>query len=308
MDMASVETPMNIFSETHTSSRKPLYVSKDFGKTWQDASSNLPDNVQTSFIEPMGDELLLATDNMNLFLSRNNRRSWQQIGNALPNHKINALHISGKDIFVGVYNSGIYKSANNGRSWQSLNFNLPNLRVQAILTLGTIIYVGTDIGIFRLNKSENKWVALFKDIQVLSLAESEGKIVAGTSQGTLLSSDKGQRWQWIHKNGAIHYSIFINEKIIEMYLSGDVFISSDYGSSWKEVEYSPRDRSYTYDVVKAGNFLILSNNYGIHQSKKNNDNWDHIFFSEQMAFFDLLVIDGVIYGGTRHWDEFRGRN
>ena len=36
--------------------------------------------------------------------------------------------------------------------------------------------------------------------------------------------------------------------------------------------------------------------------------WQLIYPIETIGFFDFLVKDGVIYGGTRVWDEYRGRN
>ena len=288
--------------------RNPLLISNDFGETWLEASQGLPSEIQLSFMEKKGDEIVIATDNAALFISTENRTQWSQIGKGLPNKKINALHISGETIFVGVYKAGIYKSTDNGISWESLNFDLSNLSVQAIWKLEDDLFVGTDDGVSKLLEKEKSWKPLNVPAQVLSIYSNEGKLVAGTSQGTIISFDKGETWNWIRKEGAVHYTHNVGKRIVELGLNGDLNFSDDWGDNWIESQYEPREWSYIYELVKIENHYILSNNYGIHRSSNEGKSWQLIFASESMAFFDLLVIDNKVYGGTRTWDEYRKRN
>ena len=71
--------------------RSPLYISSDYGYTWQKTTTNLPSELQISFIDQFGDVLLLATDNMGLYLSSDDKTQWKNISKKLPNPKINAL-------------------------------------------------------------------------------------------------------------------------------------------------------------------------------------------------------------------------
>ncbi len=288
--------------------RSPLLLSKDFGKTWEDVSFDLPDEVQVSFLEQFGDEIILATDNMGIFFSSNNRTKWTQIGASLPNQKINALYLAENTIYAGVYRSGIFKSEDEGKTWKSINFNLPNLNVQAICNLDRQLLVGTDAGIFILPTNKQVWKASSVLNQVVSLYEYNGILVAGTSQGTVISKDSGHHWSWIREEGAVHYTHNIGERIIELVLNGDLYYSDDWGANWKEIAYEPREGSYVYEIVKAGTYLLMSNNYGIHRSADDGEHWELIYKTESMAFFDFLVIDNEVYGGTRAWDEYRKRN
>ena len=287
--------------------RSLLLTSRDQGQTWQDASYNLPADLQVSFIEPIGEELVIASDNLGVFLSSNNKTSFREIGTTLPGKKINALYISGTTIYVGVYQNGIYKSTDFGKNWDSLIINLPDYRVQAILEFDGKLIVGTDSGIFISEKDRILWAPTSIKTQVVSLYEYDNKIVAGTSQGSLLSQDGGVSWEWINKQGAVHYTHNIKERIWELYLSGGLSYSDDWGKTWLDVVYEPKVGSYIYELVQLDDVLLLSNNYGIHQSRDNGLTWNLIYPNEKVCFFDLVVIDNVIYGGTRLWDEFRGR-
>ncbi|MFK7925667.1 MAG: hypothetical protein AB8H47_27200 [Bacteroidia bacterium] len=287
--------------------RSPLYVSSDQGQTWKAVLSNLPDDTQVSFMEMMGPHMLIATDNLGLYVGNQSFTHFEMISEALPSKKLNALHIDGQTIYVGVYREGIYQSDDLGRTWQSLNFDLPNLRVQAIKVYDGQLVVGIDDGIYQFDKKSSKWESLYTDIQVLSLESLKGAWIAGTSRGTLKSTNQGKDWQWIHEIGAVHYTHIVGEQIVEMIIMEDVFFSQDLGETWTAANYAPREASYVYEVVKMDSSLILSNNYGIHRSTDGGKNWQHISATEEAAFFDLYPRGKLLYGGTRAWDEFRKR-
>ncbi|MEM6766193.1 MAG: hypothetical protein AAF655_14745, partial [Bacteroidota bacterium] len=118
--------------EESSFTRYPLLVSSDYGSSWQNGSRNLPDDISVSFLEQKGEEIVIATNNKGLWISRDQFNRWQQIGTELPSLKVNALHIDGDNVYVGVFRKGIYHSPDEGASWQSLNYDLPTLSIQAI--------------------------------------------------------------------------------------------------------------------------------------------------------------------------------
>ena len=106
----------------------------------------------------------------------------------------------------------------------------------------------------------------------------------------------------------MHYTHNIGQRIIELVLNGDLAYSDDWGANWMQMEYEPRAGSYVYEIMEVGDYQLISNNYGIHQSKDKGLTWEHIFQTESMAFFDLVSIGELVYGGTRQWDEYRKRD
>ncbi len=302
-----IATPFTIEQQLSSDKRSPLLLSRDYGQSWVDASYNLPPDLQVSFMESRDGEIVLASDNKGIFLSSHNKTQWKAIGDDLPNGKIIALHVKGERIYASVYKAGIFLSIDEGGTWISLNYNLPVANVQAIGFFDETLFAGTDTGIFKLSEKAPSWETSFSDAQILSIYEFGGKLIAGTNRGTLLSKDYGKSWQWIRKEGAVHYTRNIEERIIELCINGDLYFSDDWGENWAAYNYQPRQGSYVYELVKMGNHLIMSNNYGIHRSLNNGQRWDHIYSTESLGFFDFLVVGQDIYAGTRTWDEYRGR-
>ncbi|MEQ6118312.1 hypothetical protein [Reichenbachiella sp. MALMAid0571] len=287
--------------------RSPVYFTDDQGISWNWPGFELPPTAQVSFIQKLENEIIVATDNMGLFISEHNLTDWYQVSNSLPDEKINALYLSGNTIFVGVYNQGIFESNDRGVTWNSLNYDLTNLRVRAIVKLNHQLFVGTDDGIFKFNHEQKTWSHLFKSVQANSFNVYKGNIVAGTNFGVLLSSQSGEKWNWIHELGAVNNTAILDGKIAIMYFSGDVYMSNEWGS-WFKLNYSPRELSYVYEMEQVDNSIIMSNNYGIHQSFDDGKSWKHILKTEDMAFMDFIVIENTIYGGTKSWNESRKKS
>ncbi len=217
------------------------------------------------------------------------------------------FHVSNHEIYVGLYRQGVYVSKTNGEDWLSLNEGLPNLSVQGILKVKDELIVATDIGIFKTQDGLKNWKGKFSGAQILSLNEFDGKIIAGTSSGILLSTDGGENWKYIHHEGSIHYTSIVDGKVFAMYISGDVFMSDNWGITWTNFSYTPRQQSYVYELTRVGNYLVMSNNYGVFRSIDYGENWEHIYKEERILFFDFIVFDNIIYGGTRAAMENRNK-
>lgn len=287
------------------SQRFPLYTSTDFGKTWKPVNTEIPKDANVSFIESFGEELAVATDNYGVFISKNNKTNWTAIGDNLPSKKINALHVVDNKIYVTVYGSGLYVTNDNGLNWESINYNLGDLGSQSILMNDGKLLAGTDDGIYELEKNTKTWTLIFPNVQVLSLFKKDNRLIAGTNQGTLLSTNNGQSWNWIHQEGAVHYTKLIDTTIVEMYIHNAIFISNNWGGNWIKTDYKPREGSYVYEVERVGNAFVMSNNYGVFQSFDDGQSWNFGLKTEKILFFELFAVDEVLYGGTRQGNEYR---
>ena len=298
-----------ISPQIQSPTRNPLYQSFDAGKTWQATKHNLPIGTQVSFLAAMNNQIVMATDNEGLFLSDNQKMDWTSIGDSLPNKKINALHVADNvEIYVGVFRQGLYFSSDKGKNWVSLSYDLPDLRVNAILKNEVGLLAGTDYGIFQLKKGASNWQSHSEDVQITSFSIKGEKVVAGTNKGVLMFNNLGQKWEWIHQKGAIHTIAILNNTIVAMYVSSDLFISKNWGTTWKTGHYHPKIASYGYAAAtQNGNTFILSNNYGVHESNDGGLNWTLIYKDEDKIFFDFLVDGAVLYAGTRGWRERRAR-
>jgi hypothetical protein len=186
----------------------------------------------------------------------------------------------------------------NSTFWNSYNSNMPNRNVRAIVKVGDELVIATDMGIFKSNDHIQSWTGKFVGEPAVSLVKSGDTLYAGTLKGVLISLDGGEQWKYVHKGGAIHSLSIQDKKLYALYTSGDVFLSDNLGRSWKEIQYSPRDQSYIYALVKAGEHFLISNSHGVFQSKNGKRDWQLIFQPENYWFVDLVVDDQVVYGAT----------
>jgi photosystem II stability/assembly factor-like uncharacterized protein len=278
--------------------KSPILISKDQGLSWDDGS-NLSTDIMASFIEPFGDELILATEQHHLYLSKGNISRWKRVGLNLPGNKINALHIADEEILIAVFKNGVFGSSDQGQSWVSYNENLPDLKVLAVLALGNELLVATDSGIYKSTQNRKAWKPVFEGRQAVSLQEKDGHIIAGCTAGVLLSTDEGENWEYIHEKGAIHQTAIVGHSIAAMYISNEVYLSDDWGKSWTKAQYGPSEGSYVYELAAVGEYLIMSNNYGIFRSTDQGKTWTLDFPFDKRVFFDFCVKDGILYGGLR---------
>ncbi len=89
-----------------------LYVSSDYGKTWQSIVSNLPDEVAYVILEdPVNENILYAGLYRGVYISVNRGESWSLLGPGMAATAISDLVIQEKemDLVVGTHGRGIYK-------------------------------------------------------------------------------------------------------------------------------------------------------------------------------------------------------
>lgn len=299
---AAIQTPKDT-----AFTRYAVYASSDKGATWVPVSKGLPEDVQASFFEKKGPEIVLATDNRGLYLSEQNRTTWKDIGRNLPVPKVTALHVSGDEIYVGLHGKGVYVSTDTGANWRPLNEGLPNLHVRALQKHGDALVAGTDIGIFKRQANATTWSQQFTGAQINSMNQLNGKLIAGTNKGVLLSADGGESWQPIHQQGAVHSTSVAGGKVFAQYISGDVYGSADGGATWTPAFYAPRKQSYVYDLTQVNNDYVMSNNYGVFRSPDAGNTWALVYLEERMLFLDFIVFGDTVYGGTRLANEYRNR-
>ncbi len=285
-----------------TVTRYMVYSSADYGISWQPASTGLPINLQGSFIEKAGQELVLAIDNTGLFMTENNRTSWKDISNGLAVKKINTLYVSGDEIYIGLYYEGVTMWKLKSAYWNSYNNNLPNRNVLAIIKWKDELVIGTDMGIFKSSGHLQTWTGKYVGEQVVSLQATGDTIYAGTPTGVLRSKDGGEQWSFVHQNGGIHRLATEGNLIYAFYNSGDVYLSDNGGRTWNPIDLNPQGHLPVYGFINADDNFLLSNDAGVYRSKNGGLDWKLIYPDPGKLFADFTTFDHIVYGTTRRVD------
>ncbi|MEM0991973.1 MAG: hypothetical protein AAGI49_03010 [Bacteroidota bacterium] len=312
LEQPSTKTTAKLISNTIPSSKKfmgePLYVSYDFGSTWENAGKGLPDSIGVSKLGRIGNhqgmaavnnEIVLATMNDGIYIKKEGAENWQQIGAELPRKQIHRLHIEDEDIYVGIYEEGIFKTIDKGEKWINLTYNLSDLRIQSMTTINGQLLAGTDVGIFKLNEQQKRWKKVYNDVQINSLDVFQGKLIAGHRKGIVLSKDQGETWEWIYENDNTRKAIILDNKIAASHFGVDLSFSDNLGQTWQPAFYLSNSKFSVNNIVQVGKVLLMSTGTGIYRSEDNGVTWILLHELDRMSWLgDFLVSGKVIYLGA----------
>ena len=122
-----------------------VHVSKDVGYTWENISTGLPKNLWISRVQASAHQLERVFLSLNgyrwddftpyLYVSDNYGKTWQKIGNNLPQEPINVVKEDPDNeniIYVGTDN-GLYISFDRGLTFSPMMNRLPNVAVHDLV-------------------------------------------------------------------------------------------------------------------------------------------------------------------------------
>jgi len=267
--------------------------------------------VKTSTGLTDGDVRALVVSNTNLyagtyfdgvFRSTDNGLTWLAVNNGLTADPVFALAVSDTNLYAGTSHRGVLLSTDNGTTWRAINNGLTDSGVYALEVSDTNIYAGTDNGVFFSTNNGINWNTVdtgYHPIFVRDLA-AIGKYLFSGSCGVDVSTDKGTSWSHTNVAGC-SWSLAVSDT--NLFAGGStwarVFLSTDYGQSWSEVDSGLPSGAYSHyqyatlaaydkNLYVGVSSNLIPNNYGAsYLSTNNGTSW-------------RWIDDGVPYNlGTR---------
>ncbi|NHN27322.1 glycosyl hydrolase [Flavobacterium jejuense] len=218
-----------------------VYVSEDFGTTWQDISANLPQSPVNVILEDTENQnlLFIGTDN-GLFVSLDKGKTWEDFSSDMPNVAVHDLVIQpkAKELIVGTHGRSLYK----------VGIDKLQKLTSEITTKPLYVYEVPDV-----KKSErwgNSWSQWGKPY------EPKAEICFySNSNDTVEITIKNE-------TGLEIFSKKVTAKKGLNLVEYDYTLSDDVIAKWKK-----KDKKTTFEKAKNGKQYVLPAKYSIHLTK-----------------------------------------
>ena len=214
-----------------------------------------------------GNRIIAGTSPGGIFISGNSGADWDESSTGLVRLPVQAFTMKGSTIYAAAYNEGVLKSSDKGNNWVHVNNGLPFEGINTIAVINFVLFAGGD-KIYRSLDNGASWDVKFNPgFPVSCFAVLGSRIFAGLNSssypyqngGVFLSEDFGETWRAVNigLSNCNIYSLAVKGTDLYVGTDGGIFVSSDYGSSW-----SPINNGLDYFHVKAigtnENFLFVS--------------------------------------------------
>jgi photosystem II stability/assembly factor-like uncharacterized protein len=298
---------------------KIVFKSTDGGKTWQDISEGLPENLGLDSIRG------------NSFFA-NDKGLFLRVANVLYHSTPNATApFWTKEIFhdedssiapgrSGTFYWGVNLKKTNGTSvWSPIfeNFQEPRIRT-AFETAEGAIFIGTDRGLFKTDNSGKTWKHVYAGGLVGNLAESNGVLLATSMRKIIRSTDNGGNWALAISEDSVAFDVKpIKGGFAAITSSSEsntrrLSTSYDGGKTWQIIDSGRQDkvdidsiwrtwndrpflqRSMT-SIIQVGENLFCTHPDGIFRSSDKGKTWKLLLPSVKDKGFNLFVSGNVIY-------------
>ena len=257
-----------------------LFVSKDYGITWENISKELP-NLYISQMNLIKNDVYAATYG-GLYVYHLNTGLWNKIGDPLFNDQINcfAVHDMNQKIIVGTNGNGIWKTQYSGDdgNWQKDDQKIEGILVKKMIK----------------NHSENKI------------------LLSTWGAGIYTTNNNGLNWKQSNQGLTNPYilSLFYesDEKIWTGTLNGGLFLTRDFGETWKQIKSPTLLSKYIYSILvdkKNSNVIYVGTDRTIFKSNNQGESWNTLYLgTEDNPVGNILTIEqdwmnpDIIYAGT----------
>jgi photosystem II stability/assembly factor-like uncharacterized protein len=316
-----------------------IFKSADGGQTWQDISEGLPENLQREGVWRDG-------------LFANDRGLYLRAGNGVYHSEPNSTTpFWTKEIFPGTQrniapgNNGILaydfrgqflQKINGTNKWSPIytNFQEQAVRINKTIdwmyknykekqvcsvfeTKGGTVFIGSNNALFKSTNSGKTWKNVHVAGWVMKMTESNGVLLAASTQGILISTDDGENWDRVISEGGAGIAVeridggFAAIVYNTITQTNSLHISLDSGKTWNAIgeELQPSWSSLLMkkiglfksspdilSIKQMGKYLICGRSDGMFRSSDMGKTWKKMLLPAVENYgFNLSVSGNVIY-------------
>ncbi len=202
--------------------------------------------------------------------------------------------ISGPPVATNI----IYQSKDNGNTWQDISYGLPLnelpqdffvAKSEIYLRLGASTYYSkNDISspVWEKERDRNPQMSSIalknSAMRAQNVVESNGIVIATGQRGIRRSTDNGEHWEWVIREGGVGIAV---EKIDgglaaiscnTTTMSRRIHVSMDDGMTWKAISDGLRPTLFITSIKQVGKYLICGHPDGIFRSSDMGKTWDMV--------------------------------
>ena len=189
----------------------------------------------------------------------------------------------------------IYQSKDNGKTWQDISYGLPeNEQPQDFFAGKSNMHMR--LGGSRYRSKSNLASPVWEkesdiDPRIRSIAsndsavmtqnvvESKGVLIATGQRGIRRSTDNGEHWDWVIREGGVGIAVekieggFAAISCSTKTMSRRIRISMDDGKTWRSIDDGLRPTLFITSIKQVGNYLICGHPDGIFRSSDMGTTW-----------------------------------
>jgi photosystem II stability/assembly factor-like uncharacterized protein len=282
---------------------------------WQSCNSGLP-NLSARTIVASGNSLYLSLLKNGIYVSNDNGVSWSSKSSEIDGKYLNKIAIADSSIYVTTINAGLLFSSNLGKTWTTIGQFTDELT--DIKILGDTIFLGSAAGFFKSVNKGTDWVQINSGLKsdiILALGFLGNNILAGSFTEGFYSKAKNGN-EWVQLNEGLTYkrvydiavdgeNIFLSTCNENNKSKGSVFVSTNSGLSWKDIDPTSQQERY-FSIFYYDNKVFAGGMGKIFVWKKTDNSWDEISTGlPKNAVTSLTVLDNYLYAAIQNSGVYR---
>jgi len=227
------------------------------------------------------DRIYAVTYDDGIYLTSDKGNTWTNLN--VPANNFTCITISkSDDIYVGTWGDGMYGSTNQGATWNK--FSLPATQINRI-ALGTdqTIYVATfaDFAVYRSDDNGNSWIPINQGIEFDTIPFDSPSIAVGS-----------------------------NGKVYMLTITGKVYVSSNKGDNWTDMNFPLDDDPMTSDdniitlFTSVPGYVFVAGSRGVTRYTESSQAWDKINTGVQQPYLFVRALavtkEGYLLRGSNY--------